>query len=473
MGMTMFSDGERTWYVTHGRVVERIGSPIRSGGRSRVVAEIAPERPARGAQSPAALHITGHLLASGIPEAGALSPVGSFLPGGPIHDDRAFAAMTQAGRVLDPSRLLVASRSNFGEPRARTDLAPGAILSLSTRAGLSLTVPPKFGSTGGQASALHGAVQLFTAQAPAFGNRLTSPGATTAGLPAVSDPLGISVNNAFGRLWFANSPAGPSAIGAESVLDPDGQPLADAPSHLAGGVFAGTRTDRRPQAVPGDLRVGAVANALLGASPDASGKAVFAVVTENGAVEQVHVQDGVDGLAPPGTIAPLAGAKAGPGGPTRVGMVFNWVPDRFLYISDPLDNAVVKLHLGDDFHVFHVLDTRRLHSRYFSEPIDLAPAVPEVANPAFASNTTLAGGADIYVANRGSGTIVRLRQDGRIRALARISVPGYGLVGPGLVNGIAVSTDARTIWVSLSADRSGRSRLSGSVIRIPAFGAPR
>jgi hypothetical protein len=154
-----------------------------------------------------------------------------------------------------------------------------------------------------------------------------------------------------------------------------------------------------------------------------------------------------------------------------VGIVFNWVPDRFLYVSDPLNDAVVKLHLSDDFRTFHVDDVRRLQSPYFSEPIDLAPAVPEIANPGFASNTTLAGGADIYVANRGSGTIVRLRQDGRIRAIAHIYVPGVGIVGPGLVNGIAVSPDARTIWVSLSGH--SRSRPSGSVIAIPAFGAPR
>jgi hypothetical protein len=154
-------------------------------------------------------------------------------------------------------------------------------------------------------------------------------------------------------------------------------------------------------------------------------------------------------------------------------MVFNWIPDRFLYVSDPVNDAIVKLHLDDDFRIFHVVDTRRLQSPYFSEPIDIAPAVPETANPGFASNTTLAGGADLYVANRGSGTIVRMRQDGRISAVARIHVPGYGVIGPGLLNGIAVSPDARRIWISLASGRPGRSRLSGSVLELPAFGAPR
>jgi hypothetical protein len=217
-----------------------------------------------------------------------------------------------------------------------------------------------------------------------------------------------------------------------------------------------------------------VGTALLGASPDATGRAVFAVATADGAIAQVHVQDGVDGLAPAGTLAPLPRSGDDRSAqPLRVGMVFNWIPDPYLYVSDPAVNAIVKLHLADDFHIFHVVDVRRLQDPYISEPIDLAPAVPEVANPAFASNTTLAGGADIYVANRGTGTLLRLRQDGVVRALARIRVAGYGLVGGGLLNGIAVSPDARTIWVSLSSHRRGLSRISGTVVALPAFGAPR
>jgi hypothetical protein len=95
-----------------------------------------------------------------------------------------------------------------------------------------------------------------------------------------------------------------------------------------------------------------------------------------------------------------------------------------------------------------------------------------VANPAFSSNTTLAGGADLYVANRGSGTIVRLRQDGEVRAVAEITVPGHGAIGPGLISGIAVSPDAGTLWLSLNGGTTGESPLSGSVVEVPAFGAP-
>jgi uncharacterized integral membrane protein (TIGR00698 family) len=446
-----FSDGRHTWTIAPG--LGRLGE----------------------APSPRVL-LRARLVASGVPGAGALSPVGMFHPGGPLNDNRAFAASTRPGRVLDPTRLLVASTSNFGAPLGHAGWSAGSILSIATGRRSNVAVPGDFAATAGQAAAVGGAVRIYTSQSPGFLNRINTPSATTAALPAVAGPLDISVNNAFGRPWFANSPL-PGGIGVESVTDPNGRPLADAPSQTVGGVFAGTITDRQPQRDRGSLRAGAVGTALLGASPDATGRAVFAVATADGAVEQVHVQDGVDGLAPPGTLAPLPWSAGRTGARSKqalsAGMVFNWIPDPYLYVADPGNNAIVKLHLADDFHVFHVLDIRRLQSRYLSEPIDLAPAVPEVANPAFASNTTLAGGADIYVANRGSGTIVRLRQDGLLRAAARIRVPGYGVVGSGLLNGIAVSPDARTIWVSLSSHRHGPRRISGTVVALPAFGAVR
>ena len=58
------------------------------------------------------------IVAIGIPGISAVSPVGTFLPGGPIHDKPVLAVFTQPGRVLDPARILVASTSNFGEALA-------------------------------------------------------------------------------------------------------------------------------------------------------------------------------------------------------------------------------------------------------------------------------------------------------------------------------------------------------------------
>jgi uncharacterized integral membrane protein (TIGR00698 family) len=435
-GLTTFSNAQRTW-------------------SSQPSEPLAAQPDAADVRN---VRVTGRLLATGIPGAGAVAPVGTFHTGGPMRDKREFSAMTQAGQVLERTRLLVASTSNFGAPLARPDWAPGAILSLATDAPEALTVPAEFAAAGVQARALDGAVQLYTAQSPAFLNRLTAPQAETADMPAVSNPTGISINNAFGRPWFANAPlSGGSSLGLETVLDPDGRPLANAPSWRAGGAFAGGLTNRAPQRQSGGLQFGAIGNALLGGSPDGTNRAVFAVATTDGGLVQVNVEHGVDGLAPPGTLAPAA---------SRVGMVFNWVPDRFLYVADPGNDAVLQLHLRDDFLTFQVVESRRLESAQFSEPVDLAPAVPEIANPAFSSNTTLAGGADLYVANRGSGTIARVRQDGRIIAVAEVEVAGMGILGADELNGIAVSPDASKIWLTLN--RPGQ---PGAIVELPAFGA--
>jgi hypothetical protein len=76
--------------------------------------------------------LRGRIIAVGIPGASAISAVGTFLAGGPIHDDPAFAAYAQPGRILDPVRSLVGSRSNFGAPVANSDQYEGAFLSIVT-----------------------------------------------------------------------------------------------------------------------------------------------------------------------------------------------------------------------------------------------------------------------------------------------------------------------------------------------------
>ena len=74
--------------------------------------------------------ISGRLVAVGIPGAGAVSVVGTFHPGSPIHDKVAFRALTEPGAVLDPKRILVASTSNFGAQPARNGYPTGTILSI-------------------------------------------------------------------------------------------------------------------------------------------------------------------------------------------------------------------------------------------------------------------------------------------------------------------------------------------------------
>src|SRR5262245_57689314 len=106
--------------------------------------------------------LRGRIVAIGIPGISAISPVGSFLPGGPIHDNPVFAAYTQPGRILDPARILVGSRSNFGAPPANADEREGSFLSIDPRFAETLVIPPGFAAAGDQASALGGLVQMYS-----------------------------------------------------------------------------------------------------------------------------------------------------------------------------------------------------------------------------------------------------------------------------------------------------------------------
>src|SRR5256885_571569 len=113
----------------------------------------------------------------------------------------------------------------------------GALLPIDPRGAGTLAVPAAFAAAGDQASALGGAVQLYTAQSPAFLNGFYNPTAVTAGQASVSNPLDLSINNAFGRLWPANAPFGLDGPGTSSIDDPDGRPLKGAPNTTTGGVY--------------------------------------------------------------------------------------------------------------------------------------------------------------------------------------------------------------------------------------------
>jgi len=422
------------------------------------------------------LDLIGRIVAIGIPGVSAISPVGSFLPGGPIHDNPAFAAFTQPGRILDPARILVGSRSNFGAPLANPDDREGSFLSIDPRFAETLVIPPGFAAAGGQASTLGGRVQMFSAQSPPFRNGVNNPLALTANFTGVSNPLGLSINNAFGRLWPANAPTGLDGIGTSTILDPSGVPLAGAPNPQAGGVFAGNLTPRLPmQVFPGALSRGAVGTAFLGRSPDGSGRAVFCVALADGGVIQAHTGKAVDGLAPVGTVGPLLNCgwddedddsrRASP----RLGVILNYTPTRILYVSEPFQNTIAVIDLIDDGVIFRVGAIHRIHSDALNEPIDLAPAAIETEAPNWASNTTLEEGADFYVANRRDNTIVRMRQDGTVVAVRRVRLSGGRSLGNGRLNGIAVSPDGSKIWVTVTGHLAGQGDLSDAVLELPAF----
>jgi hypothetical protein len=425
--------------------------------------------------------IAGRIVALGIPDVSAVAPVGVFLPGGPIHDNPKFAAFTQPGRVLDPARILVGSGSNFGTLVVNPGQDEGSFLSIDPRNPQPLVIPPDFAASDGQASALGGLVQMFSAQSRAFLNANNNPLAVTAAFTGVSNPLGISINNAFGRLWPANSPTGLSGLGTSTILDPTGIPLAGAPNPQAGGVFAGNLTPRLPaQILTGALSRGAVGTAFLGHSPDGSGRAVFSVVLADGSIVQAHTAKAVDGLAPAGTISPLLARRSGEDGEEsddderkegspRLGVILNYSPTRILYVSEPFQDSIVAIDLIDDGVIFRVGSVRRFRSEALDQPVDLAPAENETVNPNWSSNTTLDVGADFYVANRGNNTIVRMRQDGTVAAVRRVRLQDGRPLGNARLNGIAVSPDHSKIWVTVTGRIRGTGNLTGAVLELPAF----
>lgn len=427
-----------------------------------------------GDQEPDPEALDGRVVATGIPGASAVAPVGTFLPGGPIHDNPTLAAFTQPGRVLDPARILVGGRFNFGSPVANPDQAEGALLSIDSRVGVTLEVPPAFAAAGDQASALGGAVQLYTAQSPAFLNRFYNPTAVTSDHAAVSNPLDLSINNAFGRLWPANAPFGLGGPGTSTIDDPDGRPLKGAPNPITGGVYFGDLTGRRPaQVIPGALGKAAVGTAFLGRSPDGSGRAVFSVVVADGSIVQEHTGKGLDGLAPTGTVQSLVGHEEEDGDLTpRLGAVVNYTPTIVLYVSQPLDDSIAAIELAvggpAGSQVFVPVGKRVLGSRLFDRPVALSPVGIETENPNWASNTTLEQGSDIYVCNAGSGTIVRLRQDGTVAGARRVRARGRSL-GEARLNGIASSPDGTRIWVTYVGRLPGLADRQGGVIELPAF----
>lgn len=421
------------------------------------IAMATPADPVKADLVPSALPqvtLPARLVATGLHGAHGLSQVGRFHVGGPFVANPEFLLSTQPGHVLDPERILVT-----------TDVHGGAVLSIDPAA-QGLAIPPDVAKLSRQAGA---PLQLYSLASAAFANAMHNAGASTAAETAVASPRYLSLNNAFGRPWIANAPRGVQGDGTLTVTDPDGAPLANAPSDSAGGVFAGDRTPRTSvpttvnagwfathferraagQLTPGKLDRGVYGTAFLGASPDGTGFAVFAVVTGSGAVAQVHVQDGVDGLAPAGTIAP------GTGDPGVIGMAFKWAPRRALFVAEAARDQVAVLRLKDDGRQFMLDGVERLRSPWLRHPVDLAPAVPEVANPRFASHTTLSGDSDLYVANQGDGTLLRISREGRVLARATLMRPDGRALSAGQLQAIAVSSDAQKIWVVAHAPGPG------------------
>jgi len=201
-------------------------------GSMELMEDLAPTRRGRNHRAGAGElpNVDARVVAVNIPGASALAQIGTFLnvppPGAcanPIPSK--FPSYIQPGAVLDPNRILVGSTSNFGAPRAFGVGKEGAFLSIDPRGANILNVPPDFASSGDQALALGGAVQMFSANSPHWLNGVNNLSAATKNYTGVSNPLGLSNNNAFGRIWPANSPFGLDEAGSSSILDPTGLPL--------------------------------------------------------------------------------------------------------------------------------------------------------------------------------------------------------------------------------------------------------
>ena len=446
--------------------------------------------------------LDARVIAINIPGASAVSQVGTFIPGPPTPFGQCFLPhpipgfflpggnpgdFIKTGAVLDPNRILVGSRSNFGAPLALNVGQEGSFLSIDPSAS-SLSVPPDFAQSGVQASTLGGAVQMFSANSPHWLNGVNNGSALTAGYTGVSNPLGLSNNNAFGRLWPANAPFGDSGDGSSSILDPDGLPLKGAPSAIIGGVYVGDLTNRdkvlgpqHPQIIAGSLSKGAVGTAFLGPSPDGTCRAVFAVVTADGAIVQEHTQKGLDGIAPKGTVKPLLGRSwdlPNQGGEPRLGVLMNpYTATHFaawqLFVSEPFNNTIAVINLvvfgtAPD-QVFGLRpptssSVSRISSPSLKLPVDLAPVNRDAGSVTWASNTTLDEDSDFFVANRGDNTIVRMRQDGHVVGIRRVTIDSIPLENFA-INGIATSVDGSKIYVTFTTPTN----LQGGLLEVPAF----
>jgi hypothetical protein len=433
--------------------------------------------------------INARVIAVDIPGASAIAQVGTFLPGPPIALGQCtlphpiptlFGDFIKTGAVLDPPRILVGSRSNFGAPLADGVGSEGSFLSIDPSKS-DLIIPPEFAQSGDQASALVGDVQMFSANSSHWLNGFNNSNATTASYTGVSNPLGLSNNNAFGRIWPANAPFGDTGVGSSSILDPTGLPLKGAPNPLIGGVYVGSLTNRnvvatpeQRQVIPGALSKGAVGTALLGPSPDGTCKAVFAVVTADGAIVQEHTLKGLDGLAHAGTVRPILGRSWGPLNQNiepRFGVIMNPYTQapvvRQLFVSEPFNNTIAVINLvvigADGNEVFKMDSVTRINSPFLNLPVDLTPVQRDAGDPKWASNSTLDQGSDFYVANRGNSTIVRMSQDGTEVAVRRVTLNSIPL-SDGTLNGIATSTDGTTIYVTAA----GPGQI-GIVLALPVF----
>jgi hypothetical protein len=244
-------------------------------------------------------------------------------------------------------------------------------------------------------------------------------------------------------------------------------------------------TTQLTQIIPGSLSTGAVGTALLGPALDGTCRAVFAVVTADGAIVQEHTAKGLDGIAPTRTVHPLLGQSWDPpnqGVEPRLGVLMNpYIPStapagvvKQLFVSEPFNNTIAVINLVSygtaPNQVFGLGSVSSISSPFLNLPVDLAAVKRDADNINWASNTTLDDGSDFYVANRGNNTIVRMGQDGTVVAVRRVSIDqSPSPLDNASLNGIATSTDGKTIYVTFTGPSQNPPPFRGGVLALPAF----
>jgi hypothetical protein len=143
------------------------------------IAVLASETAWWDARAAAVAGVDAHVVATNIPGASAIAQIGMFLnvppPGAcanPIPSK--FPTYIEPGAVLDPKRVLVGSRSNFGAPRAIGAGQEGSFLSIDPSGRTALNVPSNFARSGDQASTHNGAVRMFSANSPSWLNSINN-----------------------------------------------------------------------------------------------------------------------------------------------------------------------------------------------------------------------------------------------------------------------------------------------------------
>ena len=255
---------------------------------------------------------------------------------GPGRVRRAGAWCSIRRGCWSPARRASAPRSS------RPAEAPGAVLSLDVSQGL-VTVPPDLATAGGQAASADGPrADLRQSgrrvpqqhQQPERGHR----GAAVVE-PAARHLASTAATGAPG--WPTRRPA-PTARGRSPSLDPNGAPLAGPPDPVAGGVFAGDGTNRSSASTEG-LDHGAVAHGhhdqvvrrqRQGGLPGRRGRRQHRAGPRPQGRRRLRA--GRD-VPPAHQCSPWRRTQStSPDVVTRVGMLFNWVPTRIAYVSDPL-----------------------------------------------------------------------------------------------------------------------------------------